>query len=383
MRAIRLLGTGVALWALAAFLAPAAGAVQSVRITTPYPAVVVEPGGSTTFDINVFAPGRQRVDLDVVTKPKGWSALLRGGGFLLNGVYTDPVEPPEVQLEVEVPEGAEPGTYRVEVVASGASGSDTLALDLRVSRSAEGSLGLSTEFPALRGPADAVFTFDLTLSSNIPQETSFALDARGPEGWQVEARSATEEQATTVTVAGGDTARIQVEADPPDDVVAGRYPILVSATGGGQAIQAELQVEITGTFSLTITTPDERLNTEVTQGSQTEFPVVVVNDGTAPLTEITLEATSPSGWEVEFRPSSIAQLLPGETARATAVITPSDEAVAGDYVITMRADVPEASSEMDVRTTVKTSSLWGVVGILLIAAALGGLGYVFRRYGRR
>jgi uncharacterized membrane protein len=33
--------------------------------------------------------------------------------------------------------------------------------------------------------------------------------------------------------------------------------------------------------------------------------------------------------------------------------------------------------------TVETSPIWGVVGVLLIAAALGGMVLVFRRYGRR
>ena len=33
--------------------------------------------------------------------------------------------------------------------------------------------------------------------------------------------------------------------------------------------------------------------------------------------------------------------------------------------------------------TVKTQTIWGVVGVLLIAAAACGLAYVFRKYGRR
>jgi uncharacterized membrane protein len=57
--------------------------------------------------------------------------------------------------------------------------------------------------------------------------------------------------------------------------------------------------------------------------------------------------------------------------------------VAGDYLVSMTAEVPEANSQVELRTTVKTSTLWGLVGILLIVAAVGGLMYVFRRFGRR
>jgi uncharacterized membrane protein len=38
---------------------------------------------------------------------------------------------------------------------------------------------------------------------------------------------------------------------------------------------------------------------------------------------------------------------------------------------------------MDVRVTVETPPIWGIVGILLVIVAIGGLVLVFRRYGRR
>jgi uncharacterized membrane protein len=98
---------------------------------------------------------------------------------------------------------------------------------------------------------------------------------------------------------------------------------------------------------------------------------------------VTLSATPPTDWEVTFTPELIDQVPPGEVARVNATITPSGDSVAGDYIVTITANVPEANSEIELRTTVKTSGLWGIIGLLLIVAALGGLGYVFRTYGRR
>lgn len=385
MRAVRVVATGAlvaALFLLVLFL-PAPSGAQELTLSTPYPAVVVAPGGSTTFEIRVSAPGRQRVDLRVAEKPEAWEATLRGGGFVLNGVFTDPEEPPEVLLEVDVPEDAQQGVHQVVVTGTSAVGSDTLTLDLRVSRQARGGVTLTAEFPGLRGPSDATFNFELDLANNTPEETTFVLEARGPQGWLIEARPRTQEQAATVTVEAGATSSIVVEVDPPDDAVADVYPILVRAVGGGRTAETELRVEITGNFAITFTTPDERLNAEVTTGGTTDVPVVIRNDGTAPLVGITLTATPPSGWDVSFRPESIDQLAPGQTLQAVATIRPSEDAVAGDYVVTMRAEVAETRDEIELRTTVKTSSLWGVVGILLIVGALGGLGLVFRRYGRR
>ena len=80
---------------------------------------------------------------------------------------------------------------------------------------------------------------------------------------------------------------------------------------------------------------------------------------------------------------SIELLEPGQQAQVTATITPSGDAINGDYVITFSGAVAEASDQVDVRATVETSAIWGLVGIAVIVVALVGLTMVFRRYGRR
>ena len=381
MRASRILTVGVLSAVLVA--APAAPALAQVEITTPYPAVVVEAGGSATFALTVSDDSRRRVNLRVTQLPDGWEATLRGGGFIIDGVFTDPDDPPQVDLDVSVPPDVSARTYRVVVTASAGGDSDTLPLGLRVAEAVEGGLTFTSEFPSLRGASTATFNFDLTLENNTGQEGTFSLSGRGPEGWQVEATPAGEQQAATATVAAGGETTISVTVDPPDDAVAGSYPILVQAVGGGQTAEIELQVDITGNFAMVLDTPDQRLNADVTAGEATEFPILVQNTGTAPLLGLSFSATPPSEWTVTFRPEAIEALPPGEQARVTAVITPAGDAVAGDYLLTISASAPETSADLEVRTTVRTSGLWGVVGILLIAAAIAGLAWVFRTYGRR
>lgn len=357
--------------------------VGGVTITTPYPAVAVEPGETTSFSLEVTAPSEQRVDLAVSQVPKGWDATLRGGGFIIDSVMTDRREPPDVQLEIAIPTSAERGVHRVIVNANGASGSDSLTLELSVARAASGSVRLEPEFPSLRGAADTTFTFNVDLVNNTPTETDFTLQAAGPRGWKVEAKPSGEAQATTLKVAGGSTGSFTVEVDPPDNEVAGVYPIRARATGGGKRVTAELEVEVTGVTQFTLTTPDERLNADVQAGRTSEVDLVVINEGTAPLLGVELSASPPSDWEVEFEPEVIEAVPPGEVARLKAMVTPSSDAIAGDYVVSIDATAPENSQTIDLRTTVKTSSLWGAVGILLIAGTIAGLTWVFRRYGRR
>ena len=383
MRLIRVLATLAAAAAVLAGLCLPSVAQVGIRLTTPYPAVAVEPGESATFDLKVTAPDRERVDLAVTQKPKGWDTTLRGGGFVIDGVFTDPDQSPQAQLEVDVPTEAGGGTYRVVVAANSGAGSDLLELDLRVAKAATGSVELASQFPTLQGPSDATFTFDLEVGNNTPQETTFSLEALGPEGWQVNARPAGEEQASTLIVAGGQTGSVTVTADPPDDVVAEVYPIDVRVSGGGREATTQLQVEITGNFAMTLRTPDERLNVDVVADRTTEMGLLVVNDGTAPLVGVALTATPPTDWTVDFTPKVIPEIAPGQSAQAVASITPAGSAVAGDYVVTVEARIPETTSQLELRTTVKTSGFWGFVGLLLIVGAIVGLAWVFRRYGRR
>jgi len=358
-------------------------AQAGLQVTTPYPAVAVEAGETVTFDLQVVSDTPQPVSLRVTEAPEGWTTRLRGGGFVIDGVTADSQEPPEVQLEVDVPDDAGAGTHQVTVTASRPGGTSSLTLQLRVAEEVAGSVELVSEFPMLRGAADATFTFDLDLVNNTPEEIAFQLDAAGPEGWSVEARPTSEQQAATATVGGGETAGIQVEVDPPDDVTADTYPIQVRASGGGQEAVTELQVEITGSYAMTLTTPDERLNAEVTSGGSSQVALVIRNDGSAPLQGVELSADPPADWEVTFEPQVVEQVPPGESVRVMATITPSGEAIAGDYMVSVDASAEQTSSSVDLRVTVQTSRLWGLLGILLIILALGGLAWVFRRYGRR
>lgn len=386
MRAARsLLAAAVAAVMLATFVPTPSHAQQAVELSTPYPAVAIEAGESTTFDVTVLAPTRRRVDLAVTELPEGWSASLRGGGFNVEGVSagTDPTEAPAVQLEVEAPAEAAEDVHQVAVTGTGPSGSSTLVFDLRIAEVVPGGVSLEADFDTLEGAADSDFRFDLTLSNDTPEELTFNLSAEAPPGWQVSPRPALEERARTVTIEGGGSESVVVEATPPDRAEAGEYPIGVRATGGGRTAEAELTAQVTGRFEMTLTTADERLNIEATAGGATEVPVVVRNDGSAPLADVSLSASPPRDWEVDFSPSTISEIAPGQSAEATATVTPAGEALAGDYIITFRASSEGTTAEADVRTAVQTSRWWGLLGVVLILLAAGGLFAMFRRFGRR
>jgi uncharacterized membrane protein len=174
-----------------------------------------------------------------------------------------------------------------------------------------------------------------------------------------------------------------VDVTPRSDAAAGTYPITVNAVSSATTVSADLSVEVTGSYSASLSTPDQRLNADVAAGAESEVPLLLTNTGTAPLTDVKLDATAPSGWDVTFDPAGLATVAPGETAQITALVTPSSDAVTGDYIVTIRSSTEEARASVDLRTTVKTSVLWGGVSIGLIVVVLAGLGVVFQRFGRR
>lgn len=366
--------------------APAIGQEEptpgEISLTSPYVAVSVEPGETADLDLELSAPPGERVDLAVADLPEGWEARISGGGFIVGAVVADE-DGPGLALEVDVPADAASGTYPVVVEATGESGSDRLDVELRVAEAVGGGITLEAEFPRLQGPSDVEFSYSLELVNDTQDEIEFGLQTQAPTGWLATARPAGESRAATVTVAAGETSRITVDVDPPDATGAGSYPVAVVAAGGDESVRAELIVEITGNFALGLTTIDERLDVEVEAGRATEYALVVVNEGTAPLRDVSLSATPPRNWDVEFAPESIPQIGPGESVEVTATITPASDAIAGDYRTTFSASSPETSDSIEVRTSVRTSGLWGLVGVGVIVVALGGLALVFRRFGRR
>lgn len=362
-------------------VSPVAG--QGLLISTPYPSVSVQPGAAASFDLRVRADEPERVDLSVEDVPDGWTATLRGAGPEVSTVFADPDEPPELTLDVNVPEEAEAGTTTIAVVGRAGDETQRLLLDVTVVTADTGTVTLTTDVPARAGTADETFSFSLDLANDTPQEVTFDLQAVGPEGWTVSVEPSGEADATSVTVAARGSQTLNVEATPPAQASEGDYPLRVEALAGDQSAAIDLLARVTGRVEMTFTTVDERLNATATAGSATNLEILVLNSGTATLTGLSLAGTPPSEWEVAFDPAEIGEIAPGEQAAAIATITPSGNAVAGDYVVSLRASGEGVEESIDIRVTVETSPLWGALGLLLIVAALGGMVWVFRRYGRR
>lgn len=361
---------------------PGTAAADGLTLTTPYPAVAVAPGAKVSFDLSIETATSQRVNLSVTGVPAGWTAQFLGGGFVVDGILSDGSKATDVRLDVSVPETAGASTVKLVATAVGGGLTTTLPLDIRVTPQAAGEVTLTTDFPQLKGTSTTSFKFNLTLRNDTAEDLTFGGTSTGGAGWTVTTQVSSESQAASAIVKAGATTPVTVTATAPANVPAGIYPITVEVTSGTRTATADLAAEVTGSYSLRLTTPDARLNAQASAGSNTDLSLVVQNTGTATVTGVKVTATAPTGWNITYEPETV-DVEANTEQTIIAHMTPSGDAIAGDYVVSFRASGEQANGAAEIRVTIQTGLLGGAIGIGLIALVLAGLGWVFLRYGRR
>jgi uncharacterized membrane protein len=146
---------------------------------------------------------------------------------------------------------------------------------------------------------------------------------------------------------------------------------------------ADLGLNITGQPKLDISGREGLLSTRASAGKETSVPIVITNIGTAPAENIELTGSAPSGWKITFDPKTVDRIAPNENKEVQALITPTDKAIAGDYMTNIRASARGDSASSTFRVTVTTSTMWGMAGIGIIGVALLVMVGAVARFGRR
>jgi uncharacterized membrane protein len=366
-------------------LAPAALAADALSLTTPFPAVSVSPGNRVTFDLSVKTSDSARVGLSLSGVPSSWTATLHGGGFIVSAVQTSGSAATEVRLDIDVPADAT-GTTHIVVTAEGNGAKASLPLDITTESNASGEVKVTSDITSQKGAADQTFTFSLNVLNQKDQDLTYSANAAAtPPGWTVNTSLTGSTQATSATVKAGGTSGVTVTVKAADDTEAGTYPVQIVTTVGTEQFTTDLNVEITGSYKIGFA-PNQVLSARGAAGSETDLTFTITNTGTAPVTDVRMSATPPSNWTVKFDPESADSVPAGGSVTVKAMITPSGDAIAGDYNIDFKATGKEASTTASagtVRFTVETSILGAIIGAAVIVAAVGGLYWVFKRYGRR
>lgn len=361
--------------------ASAAPLADSVSLYTPYTKISVAPGQSIDYSIDFINNSAviKNADISITGLPKGWTSDMKSGGYNVKQISVLPGDRKTISLRIDVPFNVNKGAYRF-IVQAGES--ESLPLSVIISEQGSFKTEFTTDQPNMQGQSNSTFTFTANLKNSTAEKQTYALMANAPRGWTVTFKS-NYQQVTSVATEPNTTQSLTVEIKPSENAEAGKYRIPMAAATSSTSANLDLEVVITGTFSMVLTTPTGLLSSDITAGDQKKIELLINNTGSSELKDINLNASAPTNWEVTFDPRLVKSLTPGKSVTVSAVIKADKKAIPGDYVTMIEAKTPEVSSSASFRMSVETPMLMGWIGIFVIVVAIGIVYFLFRKYGRR
>jgi uncharacterized membrane protein len=361
--------------------------VTGLYLTTRYPAMTVRAGETTTIDLSLhnFNMPPQEVGLSVPQVASGWKATVLGGGQPIKSAFVEPDSEEKLQLRLEPPSGAGPGDYQFLVEAQGQGNTLKLPITVTIGQELPAKLKLTTNFPALRGTATTSFKFKVTVANDSGRDATINFSADAPKNFQVTYTEAYgTQQLTSIPIEAGKSKDIEASVALPRDTPAGDYKLVLHAKSEAASADLDLSITIIGQPRLSLAGEGGRLSGEAYAGQDSQLTLVAKNDGSEAARDVEFSATAPEGWKTSFDPKELPELDAGKSQSIKVTLTPSARAIAGDYQTTIRASSAGGQSESaNFRITVLTSTVWGAVGIGVIAVALLVVVFAVARFGRR
>lgn len=374
------------LFTSAALASDALPQVRGIYLTTDYPSITVRPGTSSTVSLTLSnhhtAPTRMAVR--VANVPAGWKATILGGGQPVGAAMPGTNSSVDLELRLQVPASAAKHPETLTVDADGGGQHLSLPIDVALADQLPAKLTLKSKLPELKGSTQSSFNYDFTVKNESGKDMLVSLAAKTPQYFQT---TFTEEYGTqelsSVPIKAGESKDIKLQVRPPNTVEPGTYPIGVNVAAGDAKAGTLLKMQIVGQPQLTLSGRNGLMSTHAEIDKATTMPLILSNTGGADATDVKITGTTPSGWTIKFSPDTVVRLAPGKTKEVQATITPSSESLAGDYMVDLQATSQGQSVTGDLRVSVMTSSMWGIIGAIILAIAVLILVGAVARYGRR
>ncbi len=363
---------------------------RGIAVFPEFSGVIVPKGETVRMDLILENKGRtdETIDVKISNIPKGWKASLKGGSYVVSGLYVPNGKTKNMALSLEPDKNVGPGTYTFQFDAQTADGKFTSSnkLNVTVQERTAGlqDIQITTSYPVLRGQTDAKFEFSLEIMNKSEADRTFNLAAVGPEKWETNFKPAYEQkQISSFRIKGGTSQSVAVEVTPAKEAAPGEYPILVRVTSGEKKAEVKLMVVLTGIYKLDAGTPSGVLSLEAVAGKPANFSFYVKNTGSAVNRNVTFSSFKPENWEVTFKPEKVEALEPGALKQVEVTVKPAAQALVGDYSVGVLVNGEKSDKTIEMRVTVKASTAWGWIGIGIIIFVIAGLSALFIWLGRR
>jgi uncharacterized membrane protein len=365
---------------------------RAISVAPEYSGVIVSQGEDVSVDLKVINKGRQDeiIELTLPSVPKGWTAMVKTYSFGITGVYMESDKTKSLTLKAEPDESVGPGKYtflvkgRTQDGELTSSGKVVITVEPKVEEKKSKDVKITTSYPVLEGPTDATFEFSIEVENKLDKDTVFNLAHEGPRNWDIKFKPAYEEKYfSSLRIKKGQSESMAVEVKPYLLAEPGRYPLKVKVSSPEAKAEAEISVVLTGTYKLDAGTADGLLSLSALRGKEANLSFYVRNIGSAKQNTVKFLSFKPENWKVEFKPETLETLAPGDLKQVEVTITPAEEALVGDYSVGLAAEGEKAKKNLEFRVTVKASTAWGLIGVIIILVVVAGLLTTFFRFGRR
>jgi uncharacterized membrane protein len=359
--------------------------VKGLYLMADFPSVTVRPGTTSTVSLRLqnYALPPELLDVSVEGVPAGWQASLLGGGQPVAAAMPATNSSVALQLRLEVPANAS-GKQTLTVSAKGKDANVSLPIVVALAKDLPAKLTVEPRLPNLRGTAKSSFEFTIAVKNDSGKNLLVSLAAQAPQNFETSfTESYGSQELSAIPIEAGQSKDVKLKVRPPSTVKAGQYPVTMRAAAEDANVETKVALDITGQPQLSLAGRGGVLSATATAGKETTIPIEVTNTGTAPAEDVELSGSGPSGWKVAFEPKTVETLPPGQSREVQALITPSEKAIAGDYVTSLRATTRGESASANFRIGVSTSTVWGITGVGIIAIALLVLVGAVARFGRR
>jgi len=366
---------------------------RSLEMGIEYPGITIEREDTVSMEVVIYNRGcsNESVHIQVVRQPKDWTTKIKTYQFQVSDVYVPAMQDKNLTFEAIPNETVKPGKYAFEIIASTMDGQFRLRQPVHVtviektsSKDADTGVRISTSYPELRGPTDGEFEFSMDVNNRLDKDSIFDLSARGPDGWDINFKPAYESKyISSLRIKSGQNSSVAVEVKPPSSAQIGEYPINILVQSGDAQAEAELKVILTGTYDIETGTASGLLSLDARAGKKSTVSIYVKNTGSADQHNIKFMSFKPENWKVSFEPEAIEFLEPNNMKQVEVMVEPYDDALVGDYSVSVSVEGEKMDKNIEFRITVKASSSWAWIGIFIIVVVISGLSFIFQRMGRR
>ncbi len=359
--------------------------LRGLYLLTKYPNQDAYPEAVLEIPVTVANYGLPPLTAELaVEAPEGWRAEFRAEGRAVRAATVEPEQSVSVMLQVVPPADLAHGDYQLVLRAAGGGQVARTPLQLRWTGIPPVDIELSTNLPTLQGQADSEFKYLISMHNKSTQDLGIDLSARAPPGFRVRFTDQLKSQfVTSLPVNGGAKRAFNVVVETPARVSAGVYSIEVLARVEDAVSSVALTLEVVGREALELRAENARLSADAFAGEALQMRAILTNTGSAAARNVRFSGDYPQSWNFLVEPSVVDELAVGETVPVLVTVEPSPRALAGDYQLVLRAGNEGRSDALEYRLTVRTSTLWGSVGLLLVVLAVLLVGFAMMRFGRR